>query len=110
MVGVGRKPRQLEIGNDAFVAIAELPCRTDQPLLDHPADDAEALQHVERGGMKRRSAQVARQVLACLDQRDRNSLIDQQVGGDEPDGAGTDNNHVLHELSSHRACWGWRIG
>ena len=62
MAGIGGKPRQLERRDDAFVAVAELPGRTDQSLLDHRLDDAETLQHVERRRMKRRSAQVARQI------------------------------------------------
>jgi hypothetical protein len=78
-----------------------LPCRTNQPLLDHFFDDAEALQHVERWRMKRGRAQIARQISACLDQRHRNTFVDQQVRSDEADRPCTHNNYVLPILSSH---------
>ena len=60
MVGVGRQPRQLEVCDDALIAVPKLPRRTDEPLLDHPANHTEAFQHVERGRMKRRGAQITR--------------------------------------------------
>ena len=101
MVGVRRQARQLEGGDDALVAVAELPVRTDQPLLDHRADDAEALQHVERGRMKGGGPQIARQIVAGFHERNRDAFISQQVGGDEAHGPRTDDNHVLPRLTSH---------
>jgi hypothetical protein len=51
--------------------------------------------------MKRGRAQIARQISACLDQRHRNTFVDQQVRSDEADRPCTHNNYVLPILSSH---------
>ena len=100
MIGVRRQARQFEGSDDAFVAVAELPCRTDQPLLDHRSDDAESFQHVERRRMKRGGAQVARKIRACLDERHRNPFVDQKVRSDEADRPGADDDDVVLILSS----------
>jgi hypothetical protein len=70
-------------------------------LLDHPFDDAEALQHVERWRMKCGRAQIARQISTCLNKRNRNALIDQEIRGDKANRSGTNDNHVWPIFSSH---------
>ena len=51
--------------------------------------------------MKRGRAQVVWQIVACLDERNRNAFIHQQIGGDEADGPGTDDDHVLPDFGWH---------
>ncbi len=48
--------------------------------------------------MKRRSAQIVRQLAARLDENDRNSRLDQERGGHKPDRTGADNEDILAQL------------
>ena len=75
-IGMSRVPCQHgQIKNSALAAWmqADLPMRTDQAFIDQSLRDAEGLQHLERGRMKRRGAQIL--IDRCLRLNDTHAHI-----------------------------------
>ncbi len=96
----GQKP-QIEGGDHAAAPVAELPGRTDETDRDHPVDDAESLEHVERRWMEGRGAQIARQIRRAFDERDRNSGVREQGCGHQPDRPRADDDDPIRLRRRH---------